>query len=173
MKPSLLIAVVFSIAVMLGMHASATAQGREYIGYKYKGVAPETVLPNGVKHLGGGLISDPNKEPVYGISSVVKGAKKMVWLEISTGSDRTGITGWQVKDVLVFSKRDRRYLMFGLDPSVQCRRKGKYLEKLVAIGHILPKKGVFRPDLAWVADIAKQKFVEVPVRSLQCEYSEP
>ena len=46
----------------------STTTGSQFIEYRYKGVTPPYLLPNGVKHLGGGLIGDVNADPVYGIA---------------------------------------------------------------------------------------------------------
>jgi hypothetical protein len=146
-----------------------------YIGFKYKSVRPGVTLPNGVKHFGGGLIGDIKSDPIFGISEVGKGKTKMLWLEISTGQDASGISGWHVKDVLSFptlAKTD--YVVFALDPSIECTRNGvPILDSLVAVGRIYRTKGIFKPTKAWVANFETAKFEEIPAASLKCNYSEP
>ncbi len=62
-----------------------SAQKNKLIGYKHKGVVyGETLLPNGAKDLGGGLLSNEN----YGVTRFSKGKKQMLWLEKITSRDR-------------------------------------------------------------------------------------
>lgn len=155
--------------------AKQTADGKsQYVGYKYKGVNPDTVLPNGVKHLGGGLISDFNVEPVYGISNVTRGRTQMLWLEISTGSDAGGITGWQVKDVLTLPAMSKNQSFhYPTDPAVSCQRNKQEAGNLIVFGEILSKQGRFNVRRAWLANTKNEKFEEVPAKGIQCEYSAP
>ena len=172
MKFSVLITCVLLLAAVLTSHGQT--RGREYVGYRYKGVTPSNILPNGVRHLGGGLIGGINADPVYGISEVSKGKIKMLWLEIATGKDKSGITGWQVKDVLSFyNQRANDHLLFAYDPSVECTRNGKPVENLVGIGKIVRQEGVFRPSTLWVANLKKEKFEPVAATGIKCSYSEP
>ena len=146
----------------------------KYINYKYRGVIPWTTLPNGVKHLGGGLIGDIDADPVYGIAQVQKGKTKMLWFEVSTGKDAKGVTGWKVIDVLAFPallKSD--YLFFYGDPGIGCTRSGKDIPNLVGVGRINRNQGTFRPSKLWVADLTTKKFKPLSVSGIKCEYSEP
>ena len=151
--------------------AAAPAQ---FVGHEYKGVVPDTVMPNGVKHLGGALISDINKDPVYGISQVSKGRTRMLWLEVSTGQNEKGVTGWRVLDVLSFPAFPAtQHLLIAFDPAIECLRGGKPVDGLVASGTIIRRKGVYNPQRAWIADIEKKKFTPASIRGLRCTYSEP
>ena len=153
---------------------TTTSTGSKYIGYKYKGVTPESTLPNGVKHFGGGLIGDIDADPVYGISSVAIRTTKMLWLEVSTGHDASGITGWQVKDVISFpSLRQSDYLFFVGDPALECKRNGAPIENLVGVGQIFRKLGRFKPTKLWVANSKTEKFEVVKTAGVTCVYSEP
>jgi hypothetical protein len=146
----------------------------KYINYKYEGVIPSTTLPNGVKHFGGGLIGDINADPVYGIAQVQAGKTKMLWLEVSTGRDATGVTGWKVIDVLAFPallKSD--YLFFYGDPGIGCTRSGSDIPNLVGIGRIIRRQGKFQPSKLWIANLATKKFEPTSVRDVRCVYSEP
>ena len=148
--------------------------GARYINYKYKGVPPPSMLPNGVKHLGGGLIGDINANPVYGIAQTERGTLKMFWLEVSTGQDAKGVTGWQVLDVLSFSAVPKTdYLFFAGDPSINCTKNSGEIPNLVGRGRIVRSKGSFIPTKLWVADIAKRKFIPFAITGVKCEYSEP
>lgn len=156
--------------------AKQTTDGKsQYIGYKYNGVNPDNLLPIGVKYLGGGLISDSNVEPIYGIASVTKGKTQMLWLEISTGKTADGsVSGWQVKDVLVFPPLTKNQSFhYSYDPSVSCQQNKTEPVKLVVLGEILVKQGRFKASRAWIANTKTEKFEEIPVRGLRCEYSEP
>lgn len=145
-----------------------------YISFEYKGIAPETVLPNGVRHLGGALISDHRVDPVYGISQVSKGKTRMLWLEVSTGQNDKGVTGWRVLDVLMFPGfTETQHLLIAFDPAVECLRGGNPVERLVAVGRIDRRKGTYTPQRAWIAEIEKKKFTPASIRGLRCTYSEP
>jgi len=162
------------IALILIPTFSAAQTSSKYVGYKYKGVTPESTLPNGVKHFGGSLVGDIDADPVYGISSVALRTNKMLWLEVSTGRDTNGVTGWQVKDVLSFptlTKAD--YLFFAGDPSIECKRGADLVENLVGVGKIFRKMGVFKPTKLWTANVSTQKFETVKVGGIVCIYSEP
>ena len=152
----------------------AAQTSSKYIGYKYKGVTPESTLPNGVKHFGGSLIGNIDADPVYGISSVALRTNKMLWLEVSTGRDASGVTGWQVKDVLSFpSLTKAQYLFFAGDPAIECKRGADPIDNLVGVGQIFPKLGLFKPTKLWTANISTEKFEIVKVAGVLCTYSEP
>ena len=163
-----------TLAILLLVFLSAATASAQYVGYEYKGVTPETVLPNGVKHLGGGLISDVDADPTYGISQVSKGKTEMLWLEVSTGQTETSIEGWRVLDVVSFPALTRsQHIHMHQDPAVECKRGGKIVENLVAVGTIDRRRGTFTPQRTWIADIAKKKFVPSTTAGLKCIYSEP
>ena len=166
---------VASILFSLMLTASAYGQSAaSYIGYEYKGATPDTVMPNGVKHLGGALISDINKDPVYGIAQVSKGRTQMLWLEVSTGQNEKGVTGWRVLDVISFPKpTGSQHAMLPLDPAVECTRNGKTVPYLVAIGRINTRSASYTVQRAWIADINKKKFTPASIRGLRCNYYEP
>ena len=172
MKSKILIVAVVLIAANFAF--AQTAKRSPYIGYKYHGVVPSSTLPNGVKHFGGGLIGDFKADPVYGLSQVQKGKTKMLWLEVSTGQDATGVTGWKVLDVLSFPSLLRSdYLFFYGDPAAECTRSGKDIPNLVGVGKIMRKQGIFRPSRLWVADLATKKLKSISLSGIKCEYSEP
>ena len=163
---------IATIFLLVLCAASASAQ---YVGYEYKGVVPETVLPNGVKHLGGSLISGINADPMYGISQVSKGRTQMLWLEVSTGQNEKGVTGWRVLDVISFPRLTGSQHMHisPYDPAVECLRDGLPVVRLVALGTLNSRNATFAARRAWIADIAKKKFIPAPTRGLRCTYSEP
>jgi hypothetical protein len=167
---------LFLIAALLILPAVVLGQPKRsaYINYEYKGVLPSATLPNGVKHFGGGLIGEIAADPVHGISQVAKGRTKMLWLEVSTGKNASGVTGWRVKDVLAFpalTKSD--YLFFAGDPAILCSRKGSAVVNLVGVGRINRRQGSFQPSKLWVANLRTEKFEPMSLTGVKCEYSEP
>lgn len=165
----------FFIALLPVFVSAQAKPGSQYIGYEYKGVLPGKPLPNGVKSMGGALIGDIEADPVYGISQLERGKTKMLWLEVSTGKDAAGVTGWKVLDVLTFSTLARtRYVFFAGDPAIGCRRRGKdIIENLVGEGRIVRARGVFIPSNLWVANLKAKRFERISLTGIRCEYSEP
>jgi hypothetical protein len=160
--------------LVLPIPAVGQAKKSPYIGYEYKGVVPSATLPNGVKHFGGGLIGKIDADPVHGISQVEKGRTKMLWLEVSTGQDAGGVSGWRVKDVLVFPALTRSdYIFFAGDPAILCRQRGTEIVNLVGVGRIARREAIFRPSKLWVANLRTEKFEPMSLAGVKCEYSEP
>ena len=170
-----LLAVVVAVLALIDLSlAQAAGPPSKYVGFKYKGVRPDTVLPNGVKHFGGGLIGDIEADPVYGISQVALGKTKMLWLELSTGRDDSGVTGWEVKDVIEFTSPSKSdYIFFYGDPAIDCKRSSELIDNLVGVGRVNRKKGVFKPTKLWIANLSTAKFESTPVTGVTCDYSEP
>ena len=174
MRSTILCIIALSLIPTFGGAQTTSATRSKYVGYKYKGVTPESTLPNGVKHFGGSLIGNIDADPVYGVSSVAIRTNKMLWLEVSTGQDATGVTGWEVKDVLSFPSLTKAdYLFFVGDPAIECRRAGKPMENLVGVGRIFRKTGLFKPTKLWSPNVASVKFEPVKVAGVVCTYSEP
>ncbi len=161
--------------LFIGSLADAQTNDRtRYLGYEYAGVLPDSTLPNGVKHFGGGLIGDIEADPVNGISQVQRGRTKMLWLEESTGKDATGVTGWRVRDVLSFPTIPKAdYLFFVGDPAIDCKRRGNPIPNLVGVGRIMQRQGIFRPSRLWTADLDKVRFKPLALTGVKCTYSEP
>ncbi len=176
MKHTLVLAIaLFFLPVLVAGQAKPAGKGASsFVGYEYKGVRPDTVLPNGVKLIGGGLIGDIDADPVYGISQVSKGSTQMFWLEASTGRDANGVTGWKVVDVLALPPAAKKHYIFFLgDPMIECTRNGKDVPNLVGIGRILRTQKLFQPSKMWTANIRSKKFEPIGVTGLKCIYSEP
>ena len=173
MKPTI-IAIIAVLFVAASFADAQTNDRAKYLGYEYKGVLPDSTLPNGVKHFGGGLVGDIEADPVYGISQVEKGKTKMLWFEASTGKDASGVTGWKVIDVLSFPAMTKTdYIFFAGDPAIECTRRGNGIPDLVAVGRIISRQGIFRPSKLWIADLATKKFTPLAVTGVKCIYSEP
>ena len=165
---------LFVILLPLTILAQTKTGATKYIGYEYVGVVPDGTLPNGIKSMGGGLIGDINADPVYEIAQMKKGTEAMLWFNVSTGKDSTGVTGWKVLDVLSFpALRRNDYLFFYGDPSIECRRGGKDIPNLVGVGRIFLRQGSFKPSRLWTANLTTKKFEPVQVAGVKCIYSEP
>ena len=172
MRSTILILIVLVMVSVLAY--SQQAGGSPYIGYVYKGVLLRKTLPNGVKDLGGGLIGDVEADPVHEIAEMQKGTTRMLWLNVSTGKDPSGVTGWRVLDVLSFPKLSKTdYTFFAGDPGVDCRRHGKAIPNVAGIGRIMRRQGVFRPSKLWVANLTTKKFERLAIAGVKCEYSQP
>jgi hypothetical protein len=74
---------LFFILIFIAFTLNVSAQKKEFVGYKHKGVVVGETLPNGAKDLGGGLLSNEN----FGVSRFSKGKKHYLWLEKITGRD--------------------------------------------------------------------------------------
>jgi hypothetical protein len=121
-----------------------------------------------------GLIGDVEADPVHEIAEMQKGTTRMLWLNVSTGKDPSGVTGWRVLDVLSFPKLSKTdYTFFAGDPGVDCRRHGKAIPNVVGIGRIMRRQGVFRPSKLWVANLTTKKFERLAIAGVKCEYSQP
>ena len=174
MKQKLLILVVTFLALANTTIAQQSGAPSEYIGYKYRGVRPGITLPNGVRHLGGSLVGDIEADPVYGVSQLLAGKIRLLWLEVSTGRDDSGVTGWEVKDVIEFPSQPKsEYIFFAGDPAIDCKRDSEMIENLVGVGRINRKKGTFTPTKLWLANLTTAKFESTPVAGVTCVYSEP
>jgi hypothetical protein len=155
--------------IALAAHAfSAAAPKPNYKGYKHKGVLYGETLPNGVKDLGGGLLSNEN----YGVSRFSKGKSFMLWLEKITTRDREGVPSWEVKDVLEFSdlKKNQEFLF---SYSSGCTLKGKSNLDLVALAEVAGKNKTYKIKKAWLANVKKEKFEKIDVKNVKCEPIEP
>lgn len=166
------------IGVLVLVQLSASAQTRDnrsqYIGYEFDNVLPDTLLPNGVRYLGGGLIGDIDADPVFSISEHVKGKTKMIWLKNSTSKDETGVKGWRVLDVLAFPNLAAAdYLFFYGDPGIHCTESGTEIENLVGVGRIQRRQGIFKPTKLWIANLTAKKFEPRSLTKVRCVYSEP
>ena len=151
---------------------AAFGQASEYIGYRYKSVVPETVLPNGVKNLGGGLVGDYNTSPVWGVADVNKGKARMLWLEKATAEDETGVTEWEVIDVLSFPKiaADEELL---LGSAMECTENGKDSDDMVVHVRFQKKQKDYKTLKAWRADLKAGRFVPIDAKNVKCRYDEP
>ncbi len=159
MKFKLLLLLTFLVFAL-----DAAAQEKEFVGYKHKGVVVGETLPNGVKDLGGGLLSNEN----YGVSRFSKGKKHYLWLEKITVRDGEGVPNWVVRDVLEFDalKKNQEFL---LSYSSTCTTGGKEnLDTIVLVEH-QPKTKKLKILKAWKANVQTEKFEKISTRGIQCK----
>lgn len=163
MSPKILFLLAFLI-----LPAAVSAQKKEFIGYRHKGVVYGETLSNGARDLGGGLLSDEN----YGVSRFSKGRKQMLWLEKITSRDKKGIPGWEVLDVLVIEKpKKNQVFLFSYGSS--CTQNGAENLDLIVLAELQPAKKIYKVLEAWEADLVKEKFDKISVEGIKCEYVEP
>ncbi len=154
--------------LLAALPSLAFTQKPNYIGYKHKGVVYGETLPNGVKDLGGGLLSNEN----YGVSRFTKGKKYMLWLEKITSRDAKGVPSWEVRDVLTFDelKKNQEFLF---SYTSKCKQNGKSNFDLIVMAELLPKNKTYKVIKAWKADLKKEKFDKISGTNIKCEYVEP
>ncbi len=148
---------------------NALAQKKDkYIGYKYKGVVYGKSLPNGVKDLGGGLLTDDN----YGVSHLIKSKQNMLWLSKITGRDEKGVPNWIIKDVLRFSeiKKNQTFLF---SYSSSCLQKGKSDLDLIVLAEFYAKGKKLKVLQAWKANVKTEKFEKIAIKGIKCEVIKP
>lgn len=157
---------VFLTIALFVFPVFANPQKAKYIGYKHKGVIVDAKLPNGVKHLGGGLLSKDN----YGVSRYEKSGQLMLWLEKITSRDTNGVPNWIVKDVLHLGKlKKNEALLFSYASS--CKQNEKVNIDLIVKVAVLPKKE-FKVLQAWKANPRKEKFENTQITGIKCEFLE-
>jgi hypothetical protein len=149
--------------LLLALPVLAIPQKTNYKGYKHKGVVYGETLPNGVKDLGGGLLSNEN----YGVSRFSKGKKDMLWLEKLTGRDEKGVPSWQVKDVLMFDAlKKNQELLFSYSSS--CLQNGKESLDIVVMTELAADKKSYKVLKAWKANAKKEKFEKISTDNIKC-----
>lgn len=158
---------IFLFLLLAAAPTYSFSQKINYKGYKHKGVVVGETLPNGVKDLGGGLLSDEN----YGVSRFSKGKKYMLWLEKISARNASGVPNWEVLDVLTFGalKKNQRFL---ISYSSGCQQNGKDNLDLVVLAELLPRRKSYKIARAWRANIKKEKFEKVSTKSVICGYTE-
>jgi len=160
--------VILTIAFLVFPVFANSQKNKKYIGYKHKGVIINTTLPNGVKHLGGGLLSDER----YGVSRYEKDGKLMLWFEKVTSRNREGVPNWIVKDVLnIGNLKKNEDLLYSY--SSTCTQNDKVNLDLIVKAELLPNKKGYKVLQAWKANIKKEKFETAQIKGIKCEYAAP
>jgi len=163
MKLKLLLLLIFLIVPTI-----ISAQKKDLIGYRHKGVIYGATLSNGAKDLGGGLLSNEN----YGVSRFSRGKKFMLWLEKITERDARGIPSWEVRDVLSFDKlKKNQEFLFSYSSS--CLQNGKEKLDLIVQAEFLPKTKTYKIIDAWRANVKREKFEKISTKGIKCAYIEP
>ena len=163
MKLKLLLLLIFLIVPTI-----VSAQKKDLIGYKHKGVIYGATLPNGAKDLGGGLLSNEN----YGVSRFSRGKKFMLWLEKITERDARGVPSWEVKDVLSFDKLKKNQEFF-FSYSSSCLQNGGERLDLIVQAEFLAKTKSYKIIRAWRAKVKREKFEKISIKGIKCAYIEP
>ncbi len=156
------------LLVFLVIPNIVSAQKKDLIGYKHKGVIYGTTLPNGAKDLGGGLLSNEN----YGVSRFSKGSKFMLWLEKIIERDAKGVPSWEVRDVLSFDKLKKNQ-EFLFSYSSICVQNNKEKLDLIVLAELLPKTKTYKINDAWRANVKREKFEKISTKNIKCTYAEP
>ncbi len=168
MKSGLLKSKLFFLLTFFALTTFAAPQkNSEFIGYKHKGIVYGETLPNGVKDLGGGLLSNEN----FGVSRFQKGGKFMLWFEKITDRDKKGVPSWEVRDVLTFDKLKKNQ-EFLFSYSSTCTQNGKANLDLIVMTELLPQK-TYKVIRAWRANIKTARFEKIKDRGIVCQYVEP
>lgn len=159
---------IILILLLLALPTLAITKKSEYIGYKHKGVKYGETLPNGVKDLGGGLLSNEN----YGVSRFTKGKKYMLWLEKITARDAKGVPSWEVRNVLSFDKlKKNQEFLFSYSSS--CLQNSKGNLDMIVMTELLPKTKTYKVLKAWKVNIKREKFDKISIKGIKCEYVAP
>jgi len=160
--------ILFLLAFLILPALTASAQEKEFVGYRHKGVIYGETLPNGARDLGGGLLSDES----YGVSRFSKGKKQMLWLEKMTSRDKKGVPNWEVLDVLVIDnfKKNQEFLF---SYASTCTVSGEDDLDLIVQAEFQAAQKTYKVLQAWRADLLKEKFEKVSVEAIKCEYVEP
>lgn len=155
----------FVFVLLIALPTFAVTKDSQYIGFKHKGVVYGETLQNGVKVLGGGLMSKDN----YGVTRFSKGKKFMLWLEKITGRDSKGVPSWEVKDVLSFDKLNKNQ-SFMFSYSSDCKLNGKENLDIIVMTELAPRTKTYKVLKAWKADLKKEKFEKISTNGISCEY---
>jgi len=158
---------LFLLAILI-LPATASAQKKEFVGYRHKGVVYGEILSNGAKDLGGGLLSDEE----YGVSRFSKGRKQMLWLEKITSRDKKGVPNWEVRDVLIIDNLKKNQDLLFSYRSTYTSNSEEDID-LIVLAELQPARKTYKVLQAWRADLLKEKFEKISVEGIGCEYVEP
>jgi hypothetical protein len=155
---------IFLLAVITLAPSVSAAQKEKYVGYRHKGVVYGARLPNGVKDLGGGLLSNEN----YGVTRYSKNGETMLWLERIISFEKNGIPKWEVKDVLFFGKLSRNH-EFLFSYSSPCTENGGENLDLIVLARFDRKTKTYTVERAWMADLLREIFEEISTENIVCD----
>lgn len=153
--------------LLFAFSAFAVSQKPNYVGYRHKGVVYGETLPNGVKDLGGGLLSNEN----YGVSRYAKSGNDMLWLEKILERDAKGVPTWQVKDVLMLDKLAKNQeLLYSY--SSTCTENGRENLDLIVLAELAGDKKSYKILKAWNASVKNEKFKKISTKNVRCKIQE-
>jgi hypothetical protein len=159
------------VLIFLSFLAMEISGQSKYVGYRFKPVLPNHILPNGLKDLGGSVIGDTHAKPLFGIGLVSKGTTQMLWLEKATVQNSSGVQEWEIRDVLTFLNFGKNQdLLFGTE---SCTRDKRSDDLLVVFVDFIPRKKQYRVRKAWRVNLAHQKFISFSTKRVKCQYYEP
>jgi hypothetical protein len=134
---------------------------------QYVGLKHGHILPRGLKHISGGLITDPYKDTTqFGLAHVTRGTTNMIWFELMTHHDAKGMAHWEVLDT-VTSPTFRRNQGFML---TLCSFKGSPDPEIAAL--VQPSSRdlyELRVLKAWRANRQTRKFELIEAKDVKCE----
>ncbi len=159
---------IILILLLIALPVFAVTKRSKYIGYKHKGIVYGEKLPNGVKDLGGGLLSDEN----FGVTRFIKDKDFMLWLEKITSRDSQGVPSWEVKDVLNFDdlKKNQSFLF---SYSSGCLQNGRENLDMIVMTELSPRNKAYKVLKAWRANLKKEKFEKISTKGIKCTYVAP
>lgn len=163
MKRNVLFTAAFLTILAFAVSTFAMPFGDEFIGYRHKGVLRGETLPNGVRDLGGGLLSNED----YGVTRFVKGRKYMLWFEKVVDRNSEGVPLWEVKDVLTFAKPKKNQEFF-FSYSSPCRQNRKVNIDLIVLAERVPRQKSHKVINAWRANVKKERFEIVSTKGIAC-----
>ena len=95
----------------------------------------------------------------YGLSMILEGANKMLWLEKIAHNDGNGAVAWEVKDVLALSNLESGLTLLPDGCSLNGTPDSEIL--------VVAKNGVI--VLAWRANTTLEKFEVIPANGITCD----
>jgi len=148
-QPTNLPAPLESIPTVAPKEGPDTEDVSEYTGLTYS-LVPE--------HLSQGFSMVIFGKDAYGLTMIIDGEQKMLWLEKILDYDETGNAIWEVKDVLMLSH---------LEPGLTLIPDGCFLNgtpdsEILVVG----KNGVIR--MAWRANTTVEKFEAIVADGITC-----
>lgn len=133
---------------------------------QYVGLRHGHELPQGLVHVGGGMISDPYKDKTnFGMAQVTRGRTNMIWFELFTHHDAEGKAHWEVLDVVATPPlRKNQYVMVTL-----CLFNNKPDPEIAAVVEPVRRSYDMRVIKAWRANRVTRKLEAISLKGVRCE----
>lgn len=154
-------------ALSNGQSQNQNQQATGTSAIQYVGLKHGHALPRGLKHIGGGLITDPYKDTTqFGLAHVTRGTTNMIWFEVMTHHDADGRAHWEVLDT-VTSPPFRRNQGFML---TLCSFRGNPDPEIAALVQPISRDLYeLRVIKAWRANRQTRKLHVVDAKDVKCE----